>query len=108
MSAAHNSNRLSYVEYLARERASLTKSEYYAGEIFAMGGGSRNHNSISLNISTALHNKLSDGRCRPFNSDQRIRISKLNLGTYPDVSVVCGEPEGDDIVTSSGTNKVKL
>jgi Uma2 family endonuclease len=29
--------------------------------------------------------------CRPYNSDQRIRIPANGLSTYPDVSVVCGE-----------------
>ena len=35
------SRRLTAAEYLARERAAETKSEYYAGEVFAMTGASR-------------------------------------------------------------------
>ena len=37
-------------EYLARERASDHKSEFYAGEIFALAGGSEQHNLISGNV----------------------------------------------------------
>ncbi len=104
MSTLTKPNWFSYAEYLERERISSTKSEYYAGEIFAMAGGSRHHNRITLNISTGLDNRLGEGPCRPFNSDQRIRISKLDLATYPDVSVVCGTVEGDKVDIDAITN----
>jgi Uma2 family endonuclease len=82
---------ISFDEYLARERASQTKSEYYAGQIFAMSGGTPRHNTISGNIFANARNKLRGTPCRPFNSDQRIRIQSCGLATYPDVSIVCGE-----------------
>jgi hypothetical protein len=37
-------------EYLVLERAAQGKSEYYAGEIFAMAGASRWHNLIVANV----------------------------------------------------------
>ena len=37
-------------EYLALERQAQCKSEYYAGEIFAMAGASRWHNLIVANV----------------------------------------------------------
>lgn len=85
----------SYVEYLARERTSQTKNEFYAGQIFAMSGGTPNHNTISGNIFATSRNRLRGTSCRPFNSDQRIRIQSCGLATYPDVSIVCGELELD-------------
>ena len=36
-------------EYLALERKSPTRNEYYRGEIFAMAGASREHNLIAGN-----------------------------------------------------------
>lgn len=99
---------LSYAEYLERERVAATKNEYYAGEIIAMAGGSRRHNSITGNIFAALYTKLTYASCRPFLSDQRIRISQLDLGTYPDLSVVCGELEGDMIDPEAITNPCVL
>ena len=43
----------------------------------------------------SLRNRLRGSPCRPFNSDQRIRILASGLGTYPDVSIICGELEMD-------------
>ncbi|MEQ1824471.1 MAG: Uma2 family endonuclease [Pirellula sp.] len=104
MSTVTKPNWFSYAEYLERERVASTKSEYHAGEIFSMAGGSRKHNTISGNVFAALHAKLSGAPCRPFMSDQRMRISKLDMGTYPDVSVVCGELEGDKVDPDAITN----
>jgi Uma2 family endonuclease len=78
-------------EYLVRERTAVGKSEFYRGQIFAMAGGSPRHNTISGNISASLRGRLRGSSCRPFNSDQRIRIPANGLSTYPDVSIVCGE-----------------
>jgi Uma2 family endonuclease len=84
-------HQFTFEEYLAKERVAEGKSEYYRGQIFAMSGGSPRHNTISVNISSSLRGRLRGSPCRPFNSDQRIRIQANGLATYPDVSVVCGE-----------------
>lgn len=78
-------------EYLAREETATCKSEFYRGQIFAMSGGTPRHNTASVNILAALRGRLRGTPCRPFNSDQQIRIPANGLMTYPDVSVVCGE-----------------
>ena len=80
-------------EYLQMEDTSAEKHEYYQGEIFAMSGAKVQHNMISLNIAIALGNKLKGKTCKPFNSDQRIYVEKNSLFTYPDISIVCGDPE---------------
>lgn len=104
MSAVAKPKTISYSEYLERERVATTKSEYYAGEVFAMAGASRQHNFITGNLFAGLYAKLANSPCRPFLSDQRIRISVLDLGTYPDVSVVCGQLEGDKVDPEAITN----
>jgi Uma2 family endonuclease len=80
-------------EYLELETAATEKSEYYKGEIFAMSGALLPHNIIAVNVLVSLHQKLKGKGCRPFNSDMRIHIEKNTLFTYPDISVVCGEPK---------------
>lgn len=82
-------------EYLARERVASNKSEYYRGEIFAMSGGSPRHNTTGGNIFASLRGRLRGTCCRPYNSDQRIRIPANGLSTYADVSVVCDELQLD-------------
>jgi len=78
-------------EYLAFERQSEEKHEYYAGEIFAMSGASRQHNLIVTNTVTTLGTQLAQQPCEVYPSDMRIKVSAIKY-TYPDVSVVCGEP----------------
>ncbi len=82
-------------QYLALERVAPYKSEFYRGQVFAMSGGSPRHNTISINLATSLRGRLRGTPCRPYNSDQRMRIPTNGLSTYPDVSVVCGELQLD-------------
>lgn len=42
-------------EYLTVERNAEGKTEFFKGEIFAMGGASRAHNLISGNLFAFLH-----------------------------------------------------
>jgi Uma2 family endonuclease len=83
-------------EYLALERQAEYKSEYFAGEIFAMAGASPPHNAIVFNLSGELSPQLRGGPCRGYVSDQRVKVSATGLYTYPDVVVVCGEPQFED------------
>jgi len=78
-------------EYLAMEREAPFKSEYHAGEIFAMAGASEEHNMLTVNLTIALGSRLRGGPCRPFAADMRVRIGSADLYAYPDVVVVCGE-----------------
>ena len=80
-------------EYLALERQAEYKSEYHDGEIFAMTGASLTHNRITLNIGSALNVQLRGRECQAFTSDMRVHVPATGLYTYPDVSVVCGEPQ---------------
>ncbi len=79
-------------EYLALERETHEKHEFYKGELFAMAGGSPNHVIISGNIFTELTNRLSPKGCRAFNSELKIFIQPFDLYTYADASALCGEP----------------
>jgi Uma2 family endonuclease len=78
-------------EYLAIDRQAPFKSEYRAGEIFAMAGASEEHNIITVNLTVALGSRLRGGPCRPFAADMRVRVGPAELYAYPDVLVVCGE-----------------
>jgi len=83
---------LSREEYLAIERASEGRSEYLDGEMFAMAGASETHNLIVSNLIRALGNRLAERPCCVYPGDLRILVVATGLYTYPDVSVVCGEP----------------
>src|SRR4051794_4528568 len=85
-------NYLSEEEYLRLEENSVEKHEYYRGEIFLMAGGSERHNLIASNTLGELWSNLRGKNYRTYNSDMRVKIESNSLHTYPDVSVVCGEP----------------
>ncbi|HLG18114.1 MAG TPA: Uma2 family endonuclease [Blastocatellia bacterium] len=76
-------------EYLALERSSEAKHEYFNGEIFAMGGASRQHVLIVTNVVGELHLQLKRGPCRVFSTDLRVKVDPAGLYTYPDVVVLC-------------------
>jgi Uma2 family endonuclease len=80
-------------EYLHRERKADYRSEYFRGEMFAMAGASANHNLIVGNCVQTLGQQLKKKPCRVYPSDLKLRIEATGLYTYPDLSVVCDEPQ---------------
>lgn len=84
-------NKFTPAEYLAMEEVADFKSEYYAGEIFAMTGGTADHSTVAVNLAAELRQALAARPCRVFNSDMRLHIKKSGLYTYPDVMVVCSK-----------------
>ena len=83
-------------EYLAIEPKAEYRSEYLNGEMFATTGASRKHNLITTNILGSLWQQLKGKPCEVYPSDMRVRVPSANLYTYPDVVVVCGEPQFED------------
>src|SRR2546422_930586 len=83
-------------EYLRLERQAAYKSEYVHGQIFAMGGASRKHNLVGGNIFGELRQQLKGRSCEAYMSDMRVKVTATGLYTYPDVVVVCGEPQLED------------
>ena len=90
--------------YLEIERSGLVKHEYYRGEIFALAGSSEAHNLILTNLLTSLNLQLRNRPCKVYPSDMRVKIPKTGLYTYPDVSIVCGTPQFDDLKRDTLTN----
>lgn len=80
-------------EYLAREEVSEIRHEYYRGEVFAMAGGTPEHNRIKDNLAGELYMRFGEGECQSFTSDQRVKVDASTLYTYPDIAIVCGQPE---------------
>jgi Uma2 family endonuclease len=88
--------RLTPEQYLAIERKAEFRSEYYRGEMFAMAGASLEHNRIKENLIIEIGARLKGGPCQSFSSDMRVKVSATGLYTYPDIVIVCGEPELED------------
>jgi Uma2 family endonuclease len=88
---------LSPEDYLALERSADFKSEYFAGEIFAMSGASEPHNLIVVNASAELRQQLKKRPCKLYANDMRVKVSPTGLYTYSDLIVVCGKAQFDDV-----------
>ena len=103
MSALPDS-RLTALEYLEIERRADRKSQFFHGEVFSMAGASARHNLIVANAIRALGNALQESTCRVFASDLRVVIDPDDHYVYPDVVIVCGEPEYLDEASDTLTN----
>ncbi|NJN97507.1 MAG: Uma2 family endonuclease [Anaerolineales bacterium] len=95
-------------EYLALEDEADHKSEYFQGEIFAMAGGSINHNIIAGNVYALLNQAVADEPCIAFTSDVKILVKENGLYTYPDAMVVCGPLEYVEGRTDTVTNPILI
>jgi Uma2 family endonuclease len=87
---------LTPAEYLELERRAESKSEYYQGETFAMACASRRHVLIVTNLVGELRQQLKGRPCQAYSTDLRLNITPTGLYTYPDVMVVCGDPQFTD------------
>ncbi len=106
--SAESRPKLTVAQYLAIERQAEFKSEFYQGEMFAMGDAgrrpnavkdntlhtSRIHNTIKNNLIVDLDRGLSGSGCLTCSGDNR-DVSRTGLYTYPDIVIVCGRPEYD-------------
>jgi Uma2 family endonuclease len=91
--SAHPQHWITPEEYLEIERTAEFRHEYYNGRMYAMAGGWYWHSVISRNLAAALNAALRTRPCIVTTSDLRINVSQEGLHTYPDIAVVCGEPE---------------
>jgi Uma2 family endonuclease len=83
-------------EYLAIERWAEDKSEYVDGVMHAMSGASFKHNVIVANVVAEVGQQLKGRPYRALPSDIKVRMPDSLRLFYPDVSVVCGEPQFHD------------
>ena len=100
--------KLTPAEYLEFERKSEIKHEYFNGKIFAMSGAKRNHNKIVGNLSGLIWQHLKGKNCEFYPTDMRVFVPQTGLYTYPDLTVVCGEPQFQDDVFDTLLNPVLL
>ena len=99
--------RITEQEYLAADRAADYKSEFVAGEMYAMSGGTARHSHLGVRVVRQLDSRLEGSSCTTFNSDMRIR-SPRGEHFYPDASVVCGPIETQDGGKDICTNPVLI
>ena len=107
MSSPVHHHQYLYADYIALEQHSPVRHEFWAGEIYAMAGGTPEHAALAAAILRVIGNQLPSG-CRTYTSDLRIRMQASDVTTYPDGAVICGKvvPAIDDAIAA--TNPILL
>jgi Uma2 family endonuclease len=88
--------RLTPQEYIAFDRGSEKKQEYYFGEIWALDGATFDHALIACNVAFHLEPALQNRASVFVGTSVRIQVSPTGPFTYPDVAIVSGEPAFTD------------
>jgi len=99
---------VSYAEYAKQEIDADERHEWHDGIVVAMSGGTLRHAALAARVIAALDGALRGRPCQVFSSDAKVRIRATKLGTYPDVSVVCGKLEVDEEDERSLINPILL
>ena len=81
----------SFEQYLDLERRAEFKSEFHAGKLYAMAGGTEPHSRLSVQVLAALLQQFSS--CRVYDSNLKLYIRQADRCCYPDAMLLCGEPE---------------
>lgn len=80
-------------QYLEIDRGAEEKSEFLDGIIYGMGGATARHVLIVGNLVRELGSQLREKPCTVYSTDLRVCIDPHGMYAYPDVVVVCGEPQ---------------
>lgn len=96
-----------YEEYVSFENGSNVKHEFLDGQIYAMAGGTAEHAALAAASIGQLYAQLRGSECVPFTSDLRVHTNS-GLTTYPDVSVICGRAEYNEVDKRGATNPILI
>jgi Uma2 family endonuclease len=104
MTLPHSPPSCTVGEYLALERASEERHEFLDGQVYAMAGESIRHGDICTNLVAELRSQLKGTPCHVLSKDMKVRsgpvprsrLSSKGLFSYPDVVIICGEPQFHD------------
>lgn len=99
MIARPDRSRMSVEAYLHLDQESQgERYEYIDGYAYMLAGGTANHSTISVNITSQLNSLLSNGSCRVYNSDMKVHLLETRY-VYPDMTVSCDERDRGTVET---------
>ena len=75
-------------EFLAWEDLQPERHEFHKGEVFAMVGGRRIHESVISNLAYRLRGQLEGSACQVFVAGMKLKLADDTV-LYPDVVVTC-------------------
>ena len=90
-----------YEEYLLLTEQSDVRYEFWNSEVFAMAGGSKNHNEITGNIHFCLRDHFRPKGCRTFAEGVKLELQKNQYYVYPDILLTCDPTDSDEYFVKS-------
>jgi Uma2 family endonuclease len=99
MALKHQNRGITEQEYLEGELLSDIRHEYIDGQVYAMAGGSSNHNRIAATLTRMFGNHLENSPCEVMTSDMKVKSGTKFF--YPDVIVMCHNENQDSYYTES-------
>ncbi len=88
-------NYISPEEYLSIERQNPIRHEYRRGLVYAMAGGTDNHDRLALNLLSLINLHLGDSECRFHSGNVKVNYQD-EYYYYPDAFVTCDPRDRDD------------
>ncbi|MBD2755771.1 Uma2 family endonuclease [Spirosoma validum] len=87
-------------EYLALEEKSEIRHEFYNGEIYAMAGGTLNHNLLIDSVKDILKAQLKGKGCRVLSENMKVEVIQGIYLPYPDLVLTCHpfDLRGDNVI----------
>lgn len=83
------SHKLTVEEYLELEEKSEIRHEFYNGGMYAMAGGTINHNQLTQRVANLLESQLSLDKWGVFSENMKVDVQEGRHMPYPDVLVTC-------------------
>lgn len=82
-------------EYLSIEHDNTVRHEYQRGLVYAMAGGSDDHDELSLNLIELLRQKVRDSGCSVRSGNVKVNYAD-RFFYYPDAFVTCDPRDRND------------
>ncbi len=91
-------------DYLAYERAATVRHEYVDGYLYEMAGETLPHGDICVSLTRIISTAILGTPCRALTKDTKVksgpfanpRRTMKGMFSYPDLVVVCGQPQFHD------------
>lgn len=76
-------------EYFVLEEKSEIRHEFFQGGMYAMAGGTINHNRLTRRVANLLENQSALKGCGVFTENLKVEVIRNTYYPYPDVVVAC-------------------
>lgn len=92
--------KLTVEDYFKFEETSDVRHEFRDGQVYAMAGGTVNHNRLTRRMASLLESQPSLKRCGIFSENMKVEAVRGVYMPYPDVVVACHpfDLRGDNLI----------